>query len=120
MKERRKAIDCELIEESKTSPGYYKYRVTIQELDGTIHKVPAYGVDMQDAIDRLVLNEKLHKVYDSKLINTVFIIFWIALIIFATLLSINLNQPTYVLSVLGIAAIVGLYLNYLDRQANKK
>ena len=54
---RRKAIDCKLIEESKSNPGYFKYMVTIQSLDGSISKHPAYGKDMQNAIKRLVLAE---------------------------------------------------------------
>ena len=33
---KRKAIDCKLIEESKSNPGYFKYMVTIQEIDGSI------------------------------------------------------------------------------------
>ena len=52
MKTRRKAIDCTLIRESKDHPGYFKYQVTIQELDGTTHVVPAYGKDMEDALER--------------------------------------------------------------------
>ena len=52
--ERRRAIKCKFIEKSKTSPGYLKYEVTICEKDGTKHKQPAYGVDMQSAIARLV------------------------------------------------------------------
>ena len=43
---RRRAIECKFVEKSKTSPGYLKYEITICEKDGTIHKEPAYGVDM--------------------------------------------------------------------------
>ena len=59
---RRKAIDCQLIEESKSNPGYFKYMVTIQESDGTINKQPAYGIDMQDAMKRLVRSENAEMV----------------------------------------------------------
>ena len=55
---RRRAINCEIIEKSKSNPGYCKYMITIQELDGTIHKQPAYGKDMQDAISRLINIER--------------------------------------------------------------
>jgi hypothetical protein len=44
---KRRAIKCEFVEKSKTSPGYLKYEITICEKDGTVHKEPAYGVDMQ-------------------------------------------------------------------------
>ena len=49
MTNKRKAIDCKLIEASKTSPGYHKYQITIQEKDGMESIHPAYGKDMQDA-----------------------------------------------------------------------
>ena len=50
---KRKAIECKLLEESKKNPGYYKYLVTIQESDGQVHQEPAYGFDMQDASEQL-------------------------------------------------------------------
>ena len=56
-KNRRKAIDCKLVEESASNPGYFKYMVTIQDTDGSISEHPAYGVDMQDGIKRLVRSE---------------------------------------------------------------
>ena len=59
---RRKAIDCQLIEESASNPGYFKYMITVQDVDGTISKHPAYGIDMQDAIKRLVRSEHAEKV----------------------------------------------------------
>jgi len=59
---RRKAIDCKLIEESASNPGYFKYMVTIEDTDGSISQQPAYGVDMQDAIKRLVRSENAEMV----------------------------------------------------------
>ena len=55
---RRRAIECKFVEKSKTNPGYLKYEITICEKDGTIHKQPAYGKDMQDAISRLINIER--------------------------------------------------------------
>lgn len=70
IKKRRKAINCILVSDSKSSPGYFKYKVTIQEPNGDVYDLPAYGVDMQDAIKRLVSierAEKIQKVYDKKI-----------------------------------------------------
>ena len=58
---KRRAIDCEIVEKSKSNPGYCKYMVTIAEVDGTIHKQPAYGKDMQDALSRLINTERTIK-----------------------------------------------------------
>ena len=59
---RRKAIDCQLVEESASNPGYFKYMITVEETDGSVNKHPAYGIDMQDAIKRLVRSENAEKV----------------------------------------------------------
>jgi hypothetical protein len=36
--DRRRALNCTLIEKSKSHPGYFKYDVTIGEKDGTVHQ----------------------------------------------------------------------------------
>ena len=61
MKERRRAIDGKLIEKSKSNPGYYKYQFTIKELNGDTNVIPSYGVDMTDALQRILKNEKKEK-----------------------------------------------------------
>ena len=72
--DRRRAVNCKLIRKSKSNPGYCKYLVTIAEKDGTYHKEPAYGRDMQDAISRLLWKERTYKV-EKKIDST-----WVALI----------------------------------------
>ena len=59
---RRKAIDCKLVKESSTYEGYFKYIVTVEDIDGSVSKHPSYGKDMQDAIRRLVRSEHADKV----------------------------------------------------------
>jgi len=77
---RRRAIDCKLIEKSKAHSGYCKYLVTIAELDGTIHKQPVYGKDMQDALSRLINTERTVKVERKLESNTGFIfLMWLLL-----------------------------------------
>lgn len=73
-KVRRKAVACKLVERSKHNDGYYKYVVTIKEKDGKINKQPAYGIDMQDAISRLVAKERTIKV-EKKLTASPFLVF---------------------------------------------
>ena len=38
--QKRRAIECKIVEKSKKNPGYCKYDITIQELDGTVHTEP--------------------------------------------------------------------------------
>ncbi len=56
--DRRRAMKCVLLKKSDTHKGYCKYMVTIGERDGTVHKQPAYGTDMQDALSRLINTER--------------------------------------------------------------
>ena len=58
----RKALDCKLIGQSDIDSKYFKYEVTIQEADGSVYKTPAFGRDMQDALSRLVWNERTEAV----------------------------------------------------------
>lgn len=59
---KRKAIHAQLRKESKTFEGWLKYEVTIQNEDGTTELVPAYGKDLQDALSRVVHDEKVEKI----------------------------------------------------------
>ena len=118
---RRRAIKCKFIEKSKTSPGYLKYEVPICEKDGTKHKQPAYGVDMQSAIARLVNQERTVKV-EKKLHKNQFLLFiaWVALMIWPILVGIASDSPHMLLySFSGIAVLTmlgGLWYNYIEKK----
>lgn len=57
---KRKVVRAELRKESESFPGYFKYEVDIQEEDGSIiENIPAYGKDLQDALSRVVHDEKV-------------------------------------------------------------
>ncbi len=117
---RRRAIDCKIMARSKNNPGYCKYMITIAELDGTIHKQPAYGKDMQDALSRLMNTERTIKV-ERKLENNTGIIFLIWLILMGTPAAFFGAQNTpwmlvytmgTIILVMGLAAIG---YNYIKR-----
>jgi len=81
--DRRRALDCKLLKKSDSHKGYCKYIVTIGEKDGTIHKQPVYGKDMQDALSRLMKKELTVKV-ERKLETNVGLIFLIWLGVMGT------------------------------------
>ena len=76
---RRRAIECKIVEKSKSNPGYFKYMITVAEMDGTKSKHPAYGKDMQNALARL-MNQERTRWFEKKL-NTgwIFAIWLIAM-----------------------------------------
>ena len=116
MKQRRKAIDAKLIGESKTSPGYFKYQFTILELDGTKHEMPAYGKDMEDALERLVWVERTEK----KPFNIVVITALLTVIIVPSIIAALTNNFLWVLGALGLAITYGIVMVRVDKYFNKK
>ena len=113
MKERRRAIEAKLVEKSKSNPGYYKYQIKIKELDGKEHIVPSYGVDMEDALRRIIKNEnkeKINKVYTKKIEPTLFILIfssWLSCILIS---AISYDNPKYALyGTLGVVSFMFLY-----------
>jgi hypothetical protein len=113
-KMRRKAIDCKLIGPSSSSPGYFKYEVTIEEESGKIHKEPAYGLDMQDAISRLVWTERVEKVNPKA--NIILIICaWSTSIIVPSIIATKTENPIWIL----VAFVLASLLTFLTVQIEK-
>lgn len=116
MKSRRKAIEGKLIGESKTSPGYFKYLFTIQEVDGTVHDMPAYGKDMEDALERLVWVERSNK----KPFNALVISVLLTIIVVPSIIAALTGNPLYVIGALVLATIFGIVMVRVDKYFNKK
>ena len=118
-KERRRAIHCQLLEPSKTSPGYYKYQITIRELDGSEHIVPAYGKDMQDAIERLLWNERIDSVAEKKSTIPIFVGLGLLIVILSGTLSVEYDNPIWILGGLGVVLITAISLNRIESYLKK-
>jgi hypothetical protein len=58
---KRKAIHAEYRKSSESFPDWLKYEITILNENGTTEKVPAYGKDLQDALSRVVHDERVEK-----------------------------------------------------------
>ena len=122
-KQTRKALDCKLIGQSDIDPKYFKYEVTIQESTGETYKAPAFGRDMQDALSRLVWNERAEAV--TKFVDkrpwmqvVPMLSLFFVLGIFA-IQSKTHDDPTWILAGLAsLGVIVGvsvLWSKYLDK-----
>jgi|TARA_R110001599_G_scaffold4039_2_gene21526 hypothetical protein len=124
MTNKRKAIDCKLIEASKTSPGYHKYQITILEKDGIETTQPAYGKDMQDAISRLIWNERIDKVskVSKKTKVETPILFGIVFlgIIGPAIWSVMLDTPLISVAGLSIIALVGTSVYWFNHWLSKR
>lgn len=118
-KERRRAIHAELVRESKDNPGYYRYNITIKEVDGTVHDVPAYGKDLEDAIERLVWNERIDKVSNNKVIAPAFAIFLLVVVALSAVIGVTQNNPLWVAGGLGLCGAILSVTSLVDKYLNK-
>ena len=89
-------------------------------MDGTFHKQPCYGKDMQDALSRLINMERTYKV-EKKVNSTWVALFAIGLFMgYPAFLASSENQPLYLLSSLAgtILLFGGLFVwyNYIERE----
>jgi hypothetical protein len=117
---KRKAIDCKLIEASKTSPGYHKYQITIQEKDGTTTNQPAYGKDMQDAISRLIWNERVKTISASRKLDPIVFTVWTIVLVIPAVVSQVYNTPIFSIAGIVSLATVGTALYYFVKWLNKQ
>ena len=118
---RRRALECKLVEKSKNNPGYLKYMVTIGEKDGTKHTQPVYGKDMQDALSRLINKERTVKV-ERKLESNTGLIFlsWLAFMTIPAMIFGTQNTPWMLAYTFGtiimIMVVAALWYNYINKE----
>jgi hypothetical protein len=124
--DKRRAIDCKLLKQSTTHNGYCKYLVTIGEKDGTIHKQPVYGKDMQDALSRLLWHERTEKVVKvaEKGNGTPIMALALAILVIPALYTAETDNPIYLLWTVGILAvgyvIMSIWENYVGKAGKVK
>jgi len=120
--DKRRAIDCKLLKQSTTHDGYYKYMVTIGEKDGTIHKQPVYGKDMQDALSRLIWSERTEKVIKVAEKSNGLPIIALALIalIIPSIYTALTDNPIYLLWTVGLLVSGYIAISLWDNYISKK
>jgi len=116
---RRRATECKLVRPSNSNPGYFKYNVTIQEKDGTKHTEPCYGIDMQDAISRLIWKERTIKVERKLNAGWIFAL-WLTLMVWPAVVLTESNQPIFILYMFGGVFALVLLGSWWDNYVNKK
>ena len=115
MKARRRVVHAELRKESVSFDGWLKYEITIDNLDGNIEKVPAYGRDLQDALSRVVHDEVVEKIekQTKRIPDIVWVTLWFGYILGWTLLTYEISPYSKfngIFFVGGIALVTGVTL----------
>jgi len=115
---KRRATACKLMRPSNSNPGYFKYEVTIQEKNGSRHTEPCYGIDMQDAISRLIWKERTIKI-ESKLNAGWIFAIWLCLMSWPAFILSEFEQPIIIVYMFaGVATVVTggvLWYNYINK-----
>ena len=121
--DRRRAVDCKILKKSDTHKGYCKYMITICEKDGTCHKQPAYGKDMQDALSRVIKQEITMKV-ENKIETSTWLVFLALVAVFALpLMLAGASSPWFLAYAFGsvglIFVIASLWYAHVKRGEEK-
>ena len=110
-----------MVRKSNKHPEYFRYDVTVGETDGTITKHPVYGKDMQDAITRLLHQERTMKI-EEKMERNPFIFFCIWLAVMAMPVAIHGDityTPWFILYMFatftGLFVAAGYWNTYLEK-----
>jgi len=93
---------------SETFPDWMKYEVTLLNKDGSTEVIPAYGKDLQHALNRIVKSRRA-EVLESKTKNIPTEV-WVALVfVYVTLISlptVNQQSPLWLISgLLGLGVV---------------
>ena len=109
-----------MVRKSNSNPEYFRYDITVGEVDGTITKHPVYGKDMQDAISRLINKERIVKV-ENKIEKNFLVVFliWLTLMGWPAILTSEYDSPKFLLYAIGSIAIffgvVALWYNHVNK-----
>ena len=114
-KMRKKVLNVSYRKDSNTFSDWMKYEIEILKEDGTREKIPAYGKDLQDALSRVVHDEKVEKIEEKtkRIPDLVWIVLWFGYIFGLAELSMSLglsNLYKSIVFVSGLTFITGLTL----------
>ena len=110
---KQKVINVEYRKDSNTFPEWMKYEVTMLNEDGTTHKIPAYGKDLQDALSRVVHDKRVKQIEKrtKRIPDLVWIVLWFGYVLALADYSMTMWQSNGVKSIVflsGLTFITGL------------
>ena len=107
---KQKVINVTYRKDSQTFPKWMKYEIEILNEDGTTQLIPAYGKDLQDALSRVVHDDRVEKVEErvKRIPDLVWAILWFGYILGWTMLTYAIspyNKLNGIFFVCGIGLI---------------
>ena len=116
--DRRRALMCKLVRKSRSNKGYFKYDVSIGERDGRITRMPAYGKDMQDALQRLLWKQRTEKIEKRFGMGWVFVA-WVVTMGWPYFIMDD-TKPLFLLCSMGSVMIMIFTIAWFSNYINKE
>ena len=112
---RRKVLNVTYRKDSRTFDDWMKYEIEILNEDGSIEKIPAYGKDLQDALSRVVHDERVEKIEKKtkRIPDIVWVVLWFGYVLALADYSMSMWESNAIKSLVflsGITFITGLTL----------
>lgn len=123
---KQKVINVNYRKDSETFPEWMKYEVTLMSEDGTTETIPAYGKDLQDALSRVVHDQKVVKLQkQTKRIPTfIWAALWFGYITALWEYSITLPREwtaiSFSIGMVAITLTVGYVSNWFRKRNKNK
>ena len=110
---KQKVINVTYRKDSKTFPDWLKYEVELLNEDGSTSKIPAYGKDLQDALSRVVHDQKVEKIEKQakRIPDIVWVLLWFGYMLGWTMLTYEVSPYDKfdgLFFISGIALITGV------------
>lgn len=112
---KQKVINATYRKDSNTFPDWMKYEIELLNEDGSISKIPAYGKDLQDALSRVVHDQKVEQIEKrtKRIPDVIWVVLWFGYILALADYSMTMwvdNGTKSIIFLSGIALITGLTL----------
>ena len=91
---KQKVVNVSYRKDSQTFPEWLKYEVELLNEDGSKVKIPAYGKDLQDALSRVVHDQKVDKIEQrtKRIPDLVWVALWFGYILGWTMLTYEVSD----------------------------
>ena len=111
---KQKVINVTYRKDSVTFSDWMKYEITLIDAEGKTQVIPAYGKDLQDALSRVVHDQKVEKLEQKtkRIPDIVWVMLWFGYIFGWTLLTMEISNGKFngIFFVVGIALITSITL----------
>ena len=123
---KQKVVNVTYRKDSETFPKWMKYEVTLMSENGVTETIPAYGKDLQDALSRVVHDQKVDKLErkTKRIPNIVWVALWFGYIValweYSITLPKNWTSISFSIGMVAITVTIGYISNWFRKRNRNK